>query len=75
MLGARLVRFHNELVHPLRLIAYMLAAAESLDSQADGFIQAPRFQFDGMLDPFRIDERHAALLHAGRIPYFAFYSP
>ena len=31
VLGAGLARFHNELMHPLRLVADVLAAAEAID--------------------------------------------
>ena len=74
MLRAGLSGFHDELVQSLRFVPHVLAMAKALDCQPNGFVQRPRFQFDGMLNTFRIPERHAALLHTKRIPLFAFYS-
>lgn len=58
----------------LRFVPHVLAVAKALDRQPNSFVQRPRLQFDGMLNTFRIPERHAALLHAKSIPLFAFCS-
>ena len=60
--GAGLSRFHNELVHPLRVVRNMFASAEAVNRQAHRLIEGPRIQFDSMLYPVRIlalkDTRH-----------------
>ena len=74
MLRAGLSGFHDELVQSFRFVPHVLTVAKALDRQPNGFVQRPSLQIDGMLNTFGIPERHAALLHAKRIPLFAFSS-
>ena len=62
MLSAWLPRLHDELVHALRVVGHVFAAAETVDCQSDGLVQGPRVQFDRMLNTIGIDERHPAPL-------------
>lgn len=75
VLSAGFPRFHGEFVHPLRVVGYVFTTAETINRQSDGFVKCPRLQFDRVLDALRVPERYAALLHAGKISKFAFYSP
>ena len=54
MLSARLSRFYDEFVQPLRFVRYMLAAAKAINRQPHGFVQCPRLQFDRVLNALRI---------------------
>ena len=64
VLGARLSRRHDKLVHALRIVRHLFASTEPINRQAHRLVEGPRIQFDGMLDPIRILERNPAPLHA-----------
>jgi hypothetical protein len=75
VLRARLSRLHDEFVQPPRVVANVFATAKAIDRKPHGFVQGPCFQFDGMLNAFRILERHATRLHGKKNNIFAFCSP
>jgi hypothetical protein len=63
MLRARLSRFHDELVHALRVVAHVFTAAEAINREPYGLVKRSRIQFDGVLNSIGILERHPAPFH------------
>jgi hypothetical protein len=39
-------------------LADVFAAAKAINRKRDGLVEGPRIQLEGMLDPFRMHERH-----------------
>jgi hypothetical protein len=49
MLAAGLARFHDEFVHPLRLVRYVLTTAKAINGQPYCFVKRTRFHFNRVL--------------------------
>jgi hypothetical protein len=50
MLAAGLARFHDEFVHPVRLVRYVLTTAKAINGKPHGFVKRPRFHFNSVFD-------------------------